>query len=447
MWHCYRRSMRLNSIIISGYACLSLTCLQRGMADDTDAKSKLGAEIAALKDKIENFSPSAESEIIAWEEKMRQPVEWKPLEITGFTATPVVGWEKLKDGSILVHGNVPATCAYLIKAQTPTRGITALRLEAIPDDSLPHRGPGLAGNGNAVVNEFRVDAFPATAAAPKARYIRLEAPGKQRTLHFAEMEVYSSTNNVARGGTASQSSTYKQGEAKLAIDGNTDGNYADRISTHTNPNDDAWWELDLGSDTAIDKIVLWNRTDGNFGNRLAPFQLVALDENRKPLWTNQWWGTPRPKYEVTVTNQSRSLVFKNPTATFSQKGWPVADAIDDALGTGWAFGGRAGQPHTAVFLLAEKIDFGQNDTHFQISIAQEFGVSHLLGRFRISATTAPLPVAAISEPLLAILNKDRAERSPSDTLALKELFRATDGTISALRDELTAKQKALDLLP
>lgn len=401
-----------------------------------------------LKDKVENFSPITESAMIDWENKMRQPVEWKPLEITNFNGTPILGWEKQADGSILIRGGVPATCAYFIKAQTPLRGITALSLEALPDDSLPHRGPGHAHNGNAIVNEFRVDAFPSTATALKARFIRLEAPGTQRILHFAELEVYSSASNVARNGTASQSSTYGGGEARLAIDGNTDGDYAARISTHTNPNDDAWWELDLGSEIFIDRLVLWNRTDGKFGHRLAPFQLVALDEQRKPLWTNHWWGTPRPKYDVAVTNQSRSLIFKNPTATYSQKGWPVVDAIDDDTGTGWAFAHRAGQPHTAVFPLADKIDFGRDGiTLFQITIAHEYGTGHILGRFRLTATTAPLPVAAISEPLLAILTKDRAERSPSETQTLKELFRATDSTVSAIRDEITAKQKALDLLP
>src|SRR5262249_29059663 len=54
---------------------------------------------------------------------------------------------------------------YTVTATTALAGVTAVRLEVLTDDSLPHRGPGRQDNGNLHLNEFRVTAGPA--ARPK----------------------------------------------------------------------------------------------------------------------------------------------------------------------------------------------------------------------------------------------------------------------------------------
>src|SRR5262249_55059722 len=95
------------------------------------------------------------------------------------------------------------------------------------------------------------------------RYVRVELPGRQRTLTLAEVEVFSDGVNVARKGKASQVSTAHGGDAGKAIDGNTSGAYGDGGQTHTregvrNP----WWEVDLGAEYPLQSIVVWNRTDG-----------------------------------------------------------------------------------------------------------------------------------------------------------------------------------------
>jgi WD40 repeat protein/serine/threonine protein kinase/tetratricopeptide (TPR) repeat protein len=64
------------------------------------------------------------------------------------------------DGSILAGGDNPRPETYTITARTRLAGITAVRLEVLPDPSLPRGGPGLAPNGNLVLNEFRVTAAP-----------------------------------------------------------------------------------------------------------------------------------------------------------------------------------------------------------------------------------------------------------------------------------------------
>jgi putative heme-binding domain-containing protein len=128
------------------------------------------------------------------------------------------------------------------------------------------------------------------------RYVRIELPGKQRTLTLAEVEVFSDGRNVARSGKASQSSTAYGGDASRAIDGNTNGTYGNGGQTHTQEGtQDPWWEVDLGTELPIDRIVVWNRTDGNLGSRLQGFTLQVRDGRRAVVFEKKDIPAPQTK--------------------------------------------------------------------------------------------------------------------------------------------------------
>lgn len=67
--------------------------------------------------------------------------------------------------------------------------------------------------------------------------------------------------NVALGKNAYQSSISHNGEASRAVDGNTDGRWAQKSVTHTEGQPNAWWEVDLGKEYDIQEIKVYNRTD------------------------------------------------------------------------------------------------------------------------------------------------------------------------------------------
>jgi hypothetical protein len=119
-----------------------------------------------------------------------------------------------------------------------------------------------------------------------ARYVRIELPGKAKILSLAEVEVFQGDQNIARGKSATQSSTASNGPAALAVDGNTNGQYAEAQSTtHTETEDAPWWEVDLGQPQPIDKVVVWNRTDSNeIARRLNGARIVLMDADRRPRW-------------------------------------------------------------------------------------------------------------------------------------------------------------------
>ena len=68
---------------------------------------------------------------------------------------------RLPDGSVLAGGRNPAVDTYTVEATTALSGITGLRLEAIPDPSLPHHGPGRDRvSGNFLLDAIRLSTAP-----------------------------------------------------------------------------------------------------------------------------------------------------------------------------------------------------------------------------------------------------------------------------------------------
>jgi putative heme-binding domain-containing protein len=143
----------------------------------------------------------------------------------------------------------------------------------------------------------------------QARYVRIELPGRRKTLTLAEVEVYSDGVNVARRGKASQKNTASGGDASKAIDGNTNGNYGAGGQTHTEDTDSPWWEVDLGGDYPVESVVIYNRTDGDLGKRLQGYSLLVLDADRNVLFKQVKNPAPTPvsRFALAENSPERSI--------------------------------------------------------------------------------------------------------------------------------------------
>ncbi len=74
----------------------------------------------------------------------------------------------------------------------------------------------------------------------------------------------------------SQSSTAFSGVASRAVDQNTDGNYSAGSVTHTRTSFQPWWMIDLGEQTRIDSVNIYNRTNC-CTDRLSNFYVFTSD--------------------------------------------------------------------------------------------------------------------------------------------------------------------------
>ncbi len=408
-------------------------------------RGHLQAELGELQKAAAEGTPALAAEQAAWEQHVQQAVAWEPLAIQSLTAADPPSWENQPDHSVLIKAGAAAQNTYHLTAISNLRGITAVRLEALPDNSLPSHGPGAALNGNAVLTGLTLSAQPTQKVVPHVRYVRVDAPGKGRFLHLAEVEVFSGRTNVARQGKASQVSTDFGGVAQRGIDGNTNGDYKANSVTHTAATDNPWWELDLGKEYPVDQLVMWNRLDGGMDARLVPFTITALSDTHTTVWTQTTTVAPNPSITYDLTASRPHIALQYATSTYAQPGWEVGRAIDGDAKTGWAFSPRCGEPHTAVFELAEPLDFGEAAAAaLEISLAQEYGENHTLGKFRLSVTAAPQPVIALSESLRSIFSKIPGTRTAAEARTLRECFLPTSKVQPQLTQAVADKQKQIE---
>ena len=168
---------------------------------------------------------------------------------------------------------------------TKLRNSTHTKLHSLLDTGLPITLAEQIGNNPGTFGKF----------------VRIEIPGTRKTLTLAEVEVFSGSQNVALQGRATQLNTGHGGTADKAIDGKTDGTFSNGSQSHTQENrKDPWWEVNLGSEIAIDKIKIWNRTEGNFGQRLNGYTIKILDANRKVVFQKTGNQAPAQSAEFKV---------------------------------------------------------------------------------------------------------------------------------------------------
>jgi hypothetical protein len=154
-----------------------LAAAEKELAPRIAAREK---ERAAATAKLEADLKAYESAVLAkkaaeWEKGKSPAVRWLTLEPTSLSATGGAKLTRQPDGSILASGKNANQSIYTIVAATDLTDITGVRLEVLPDDSLPSRGPGRAPDGNFVLTEIEVSAAPK--ADPKqVKPIKLQTP-------------------------------------------------------------------------------------------------------------------------------------------------------------------------------------------------------------------------------------------------------------------------------
>lgn len=105
-------------------------------------------------------------------------------------------------------------------------------------------------------------------------------------------------------------------------------------------------------------------------------------------------------------------------ADFDQTGYGIAKTIDADAASSWAIHPQVSRDHYGIFTLAAPLRAAPG-SRITFVLPQLQGGSHLLGRFRLSATAAPASSLTVIPPDTAgILTTPAAERTPAAQLAL-----------------------------
>jgi hypothetical protein len=168
---------------------------------------------------------------------------------------------------------------------------------------------------------------------------------------------------------------------------------------------------------------------------LADDRMPARGPGRAPngnFVLNEFKVTAAPESDPA---QAKPVVFKRAVADFSQQDFPVKNAIDGKLDTGWAVSPQFGKTHVAVFETKEPLSFPAG-TVLTFTLDQQYqDKQHNVGRFRLSVTSGANPGASLQGPpdaIARILAVEPAKRTPEQAAELARYYRAQDGELQRL---------------
>ncbi len=216
--------------------------------------------------------PASQPDVFAeWLERQRrmfakEGVAWQPLPDEKIAAKEKAVFKRLDDGSWLVSGGVAAKETYVVEA-TPAPGLlTALRLEALPDDTLPNKSLGRAPNGNFVLSAFEVRLRTADGQTTDVPLLKAEADFDQQGWSIAKL----APAPMAKGKPKKADNT----KAGWAIAGNMSENRVPRKAIFTV----APTTIPTGA-----KLIVTLRHEAVSGHSIGRFRLEASGQDPKLL--------------------------------------------------------------------------------------------------------------------------------------------------------------------
>jgi len=399
-------------------------------------------EIASLEKQLATPTAELAAEQTKWEQTLPKDLSWhtpKPTTLSSRENNPAT----IGDDSVIRLAAKPAKDVYTVELPIIGDTLQALRLDALPDPSLPAQGPG-HGGGNFVLTKLTAKVVPAEGTQVKGRHVRVENLGSGVYLHLAEVQAFRGEVNVALKGKATQVSTDYEGPPQLAIDGKTDGDYSKKSVTHTATADNPWWEVDLLSEQPLDRIVLWNRTDGGTEARLAKCRVAVLDEKRQVVWETTETSPPNPNREWTLSGE-RTIAFNVAYADYEQPGFAAANVLEPKPDAGWAIGGQQGKPHHLTLVASAPLELPAG-SQLQVILEQTSPFEqHTLGCFKLSYTgdARAAELAKLPPSILAILQTSADARSDAQRAELTKHFLSQAPQLKAPREQLAKLKKQL----
>jgi hypothetical protein len=407
-------------------------------------------------------------------------VTWREAKPVTFRSTSGVGVTFLPDGSLLLKPNGKPAVGddYLITVLGDKESVDAIRLETLVDDSLPSRGPGLTPHGNFVVTEVSatsnrkaINLLAPTADvtqrefSPAATLDKNNKTGwavhvgdKLNSNHHLDFQLqqplpagspisvrieqrYGGGHVIGRFrvmlGKKRAAGPMTAEQRRKLIDEGFQGWLAKESKRAA-----FWGILDARKASASTPHLITQRdgsilSEGDVAksdtyslqfnvesfvklqkNPITGLRLEALTDKRLP-----GNGPGRVYYEgpigdfflseFTVSADGKPVKIKSATADYSSGKDTPMRSLDGDQQTGWSISGAQGKDHRAVFVFEQPVMAKTLDV---VMLFERYYAAPL-GRFRISATTAPNPTASSHDWLNEVMLASEAWRDE------KELFK------------------------
>ncbi|MDA7874291.1 PSD1 and planctomycete cytochrome C domain-containing protein [Rhodopirellula sp.] len=214
----------------------------------------IDSRLAEMQDTYESTDVSQPFEQWVTEQQTANTT-WKPMVPSALSALHETKLVAQPDHSILASGPGNETNTYRVTLKDQAEKLNGIRIEVLPHDSLPKKGPGRAGNGNFVISEVKVHS--------------IDADGKRTPLKLANAKA---SFEQADGNT----NPYKGWKAIAAIDGDSKGATWGWAVMPQSGKPNSWiaeFETPLKPESPISLLVEIDQNHTNPGHTLGCFRL------------------------------------------------------------------------------------------------------------------------------------------------------------------------------
>ena len=298
------------------------------------------AQIADLDGQSKGPLPHIDTAQIAWESSIPR---WRYIKPSVVLSQGGATLEIQEDNSVLASGTNPDKEVYEIIAELPSGNWSALRLEGIPDESLPASGIGRSDNSNVILTGFSVDVVPVSKAAEVLNAAKAAA---EKAAEAAKVSKAAEEEGVPETDVAEEPAP----ETDVAEEAPPETETAEEMAEETPPEDTAA-EASKTETAQEDTAELAEEHDP-----WAPVRIVQA-----------WADYEQPNDDFVIVN-----------------------AIDDKPETGWGLESNKnpGNGRQAIFLVANP--FGTQGGVLRIRLKHESEhAKHHFGRFRLAVTDVP----------------------------------------------------------
>ena len=123
--------------------------------------AQLRSQIDSLQSRYQGDSDELKANITRWETEKKEAMgRWKLLEPVRAVSLKGATLTLTNDGSVLAGGANPSNDVYEVSARFSAAGLTGLRLEVLPDATLPKGSIGRDSNGSFALSKFEAKVFP-----------------------------------------------------------------------------------------------------------------------------------------------------------------------------------------------------------------------------------------------------------------------------------------------
>jgi Protein of unknown function (DUF1553)/Protein of unknown function (DUF1549)/Planctomycete cytochrome C len=190
-------------------------------AEQATRQSELEQQLKLVKQHLDTPTPELAEAQRTWETS--QP-HWQVLKPASLTSLGGATLTTQEDGSILASGKNSDTDTYTLIFENISSDVTAIRIEVLPHDSLPKKGPGRADNGNFVLSEVRLTSQSTGDDAAQSKLISLqnatatyEQTGAAGDNPYKKWAVAAAIDNDAKGKKWGWAVMEQVGKPNLAI--------------------------------------------------------------------------------------------------------------------------------------------------------------------------------------------------------------------------------------